>query len=104
LQTRQHPFADALPLKLRDSGEDVHLELTRSSCGVYPLRQTDESNAERLQFIQQRDQVPQVASETIQTPADKHVESSPPRILQQRIECRTTVLRSTHSTVYKFGC
>jgi hypothetical protein len=42
---------DSGPLELRNGSEDVHLELARRGRGVDALGQTDECDAERLEFL-----------------------------------------------------
>ena len=56
-----------------------------------------------LQVFEHRHEVPQVASEPVQTPAHQHVESSALGILQEGIESRTLVLRAADATVNVFG-
>ena len=43
--------------------------------GVDALVQRDEGDAQRLEFLQQGDQVPEVASEAIQSPDSEHIET-----------------------------
>src|SRR5262249_43902431 len=70
--------------EFRDGAEDVHLELPGRRRGVDAFAEADERDAERLQVVEQDDQVLQVASEAIQLSADDHIELRPPRILHRR--------------------
>jgi len=65
---------DSAPLELRDRAEDVHLEPASRRRGVDAFVQRDERDAERLQIIEQRDQVLQVAAEAIELPGDDRIE------------------------------
>src|SRR5262245_59143615 len=70
LQARQYPLPNAFSLELRDGAQDVHLQLAGGRCCVDALRQADERNPERLQLVEQRNQVLQIATESIEPPAD----------------------------------
>jgi len=48
--------------------------------------------------------MPEIASESVQTPAHQHVEASAPGVFQQAIESRTLVLRATDARIDVFGC
>ena len=103
LQARQHPLPDPLPFELRYGSEDVHLELPRGRRRVDPFRQTHERDAERLEFVEERDQVLQVAPESIQPPAHEHVEPPPPGVRQQLVEGGAPILRPAHPFVQLLG-
>ena len=55
LKARQNTFPNPFPLEFGDGGQDMHLELAGGRRGVDALRQTDERDAERLEFLEQRD-------------------------------------------------
>ncbi|HEU4936799.1 MAG TPA: hypothetical protein VFT39_10125 [Vicinamibacterales bacterium] len=55
-----------------------------------------------LQFVQQQYQVPQVAPESVQTPAHEHVEPSATSGLEQVVQRRSSVLRTRHTPVNVF--
>ena len=92
LQASQHPLSDALPLELGDRAEDVHLQLAGRRRRVDALGETDERHAERLQVLQQRDQVFQVSAKPIQPPAHDDVEPTAPSVDQELIEHRPPIL------------
>ena len=56
-------------------------------------------DAEGLQLVEQRDQVPEVPAEPIQPPADQHVEPTPLGIPDQLIQRRPPVLAPAHPFV-----
>ena len=62
------------------------MELTSWRRGVDALGQTDEGHAERLQIIEQRNQVLEIAAKPIETPAHEHVELAPLGIFQRAIK------------------
>jgi len=83
-----HTLPDALPLELRNRSQDVHLQLAGWRRRVDALRQADERNPQRLQLVEQRNQVLQIASQSIEPPADQHVEPPAPGIADQIIQRR----------------
>src|SRR5262249_24594714 len=98
-QARPDALHDAAPLKLRDPAEDVHLELPCGRGRVDAFGQTDEGHAERLELLEQRDEVLQVAPEAIQTPADEHVEPTALGVANEGIQRWPPLLRPAHATV-----
>ena len=101
-EARPHPLLDAAPLELGDGGQDVELESPRRRGGVDALRQADEGHPERLQFVYQENQVPEVATEPVQPPDDESVELPPLGSGNQLVEGRAPVLRARHSPVNVF--
>ena len=99
-----YPFDDPRSLELGDRAEDVHLELAGRRRGVDALGQTHERNAERLQLLQQRDQVLQVASESIKPPANQHVKPSTLGIGQELVESGATILRPADAAIDVLDC
>ena len=99
LEARQDPFSNAFPLELGNRPEDVHLQLAGWSRRVDPLGEADERDAERLQFVEQRDQVLQVATESIEPPADQHIEPPPLGVGQELVERGTTIFRPAHPAI-----
>jgi hypothetical protein len=61
----------------------MKLQLPRWRGAVDALTQTDEGHADMIQVFEHRHEVPQVAPESIQSPAHEHVEASPLGVLQQ---------------------
>jgi hypothetical protein len=94
-----HSFGDSCSLKFGNRREDVHLEFPGGRRGVDAFGQADERDPERLQVLQQCDQVLQVATEPIKSPAHDDIEPPPLGISNQRIESGAAILRSTHPTI-----
>ena len=61
-QARPHPLLDATALELGDSREDMQLQPACGRRRVDSLRQADERHAERLELVEQENQVAQVAT------------------------------------------
>ena len=55
LYTCHHPLPNPLPLELRYSTQNVHLQLACRCRRVDPFGQTHEGDAETLEFLEQRD-------------------------------------------------
>lgn len=103
LEASQHALSDAFPLELRDRAKDVHLELPGWCRGVDAFREAEECHPERLQFFQQRDQMLQIATEPIQTPAHEDIELPPLGVGDKFIERRATVLCAAHAMIDVFS-
>src|SRR5262245_37541062 len=102
LQPGQHSLSDALPFELRDGAQDMHLQLAGRGRRVDPLRQADKGNPERLELVEQRDQVLQIAPQAIEAPADDDVEPTAPGIADQIVQRRTAILRPRYAAVDVF--
>jgi hypothetical protein len=87
-QSGLDPFHDAPALELRYGPEDVHLEFPGGCRRVDPLRQRHEPDAQRLQLVEQRDQVFQVAPEAVKPPADDDIEAAAFGVAQELHESR----------------
>src|SRR5205823_671707 len=79
--------------------QDVHLELPGRRGGVDALGEADECDAERLEILQQGDQVLQISPEPIEPPAHDHVELAPPGIAEEPVEAGATIFRPAHASV-----
>ena len=77
----------------------MHLELPSRRRGVDAFAQRDEREAERLQVLEQRDQVLQVASQPIELPRHQHVELAAPRVRHEPVERRPAVGRAAHAVI-----
>ena len=77
LQAGEYAFSNALTLELRNRAEDVHLELPCWRGCINSFREAHEGDAERLAFVEQRDQVSEIAPKAIEPPADQHVKLTP---------------------------
>ena len=86
MQPGQHALPNPLPFKLCDRSQDVHLQLPSRRRPVDPLRQTDKRNPQRLQLVEQCNQVLQIAPESIEPPANQHVKPPAPGISNQLVE------------------
>jgi hypothetical protein len=102
LQTGQDPLSDPFPLELGQGSQDMELELSRRRGAINPLPETDKLDSQRLKFLKQTNEVLEIATKAIQTPADQHVESSAFGICEELVEGRTSILRTAYSTVYIF--
>jgi hypothetical protein len=54
--------------------------------GVDALTERDEANTERRQLVEQQNQMAEISAETVQLPADQHIELAPFGILDQCVE------------------
>jgi hypothetical protein len=92
-------FYDASPFESSNGPEDLHLETPGRRRRVDALRQADERDAERLEFVEQRDQVAEVTPEPIETPADQDIEPTSAGFGQEPIESGPAVLRTADPTI-----
>jgi hypothetical protein len=103
LQARSDALRDTRALELRDGPQDVHLQLP-SRCGrVDPLVQGHERDTERVQLLEQGDQVSKVAAQAIESPDDQHIKPPAPGVGEQVIEGRLPVLCAADAAVDVFG-
>ena len=79
-QAGANPFRDARALELGDRRQDVHLQLAGRRRGVDALGERHERDAERLQLLEQRHEVPQVAAKPVEPPDHEDVEPAPPSV------------------------
>jgi len=79
--------------------EDVHLQLAGGCGGVDPFGQADACDAEGPQVVEQGDQMLQVPTEPIETPADQDIEPASLGIGEQLIESGTSILRPAHPAI-----
>ena len=84
-----HPLCNSRPLELGNGPQDVHLEFSGRRRCVDALGKRDERHTKRLEVIEQGDQVSEAPSETIETPADEHVEPAPLGVSEQLIKSWT---------------
>jgi hypothetical protein len=103
-QPRHYALANPFPLELRQSRQNVKLQLARRRGAVNVLAQTDESHADMIQLFEHRHQVAQVASQSIQPPAHEHIKASTLGIREQRIEGRSSILRTADAGIDVFSC
>ena len=71
LSPRLDALRDASALKLRDGAENVHLELAGGCGGVDPLVQRHERDSQRVEFVEEGNQVLQIAAQPIEAPTNK---------------------------------
>jgi hypothetical protein len=65
VKARKDTLTDSSAFKLRDRAEQMHLKPPGWCGGIDSLTQTDERDAEGLEIIEERDQVPEVSTEPI---------------------------------------
>jgi hypothetical protein len=95
---------DTPPFEFSDGPEDLHLKSAGGRRCVDAHGEADERDAERLEILQQRDQVLQVAAKPIEPPADHDVEPAALGIGQKPIESGASVLRPAHPAVDILRC
>jgi hypothetical protein len=103
LKSGDNPLSNALSLELCKRGQNMELQLAGGGCAVDALTQTDERHADMLKLFEHRDEVTEIPSEPVQTPAHQHIEAPTLGVLQESIEGRPFVLRSTYTTVHELG-
>jgi hypothetical protein len=94
---------DPLALELRDGPEDVQLQLACGRGGVDTFGEADERDPQGPQFIEQQDQVPQVAPEAIQSPAQDGVDVAALRVRLQGIQRRPALLCAADAVIDVLG-
>ena len=67
-ETRSNPLSDAAPFELGQRGQDVELQPTGRGRAIDALAEGDERHPQRLEVIEQRHKMAQIASQTVQTP------------------------------------
>jgi hypothetical protein len=92
-EPRPYPFHDPRSFEFGDRPEDVHLELAGRRRGVDAFRQTDEGYAERLQLLEECDQVLQIPAEPIESPAHQHIKPSALGVSNELVERWPPILR-----------
>ena len=101
-EARHHSLLNPRALELRNRGQDVELQPPRWRRCVDALPKGHERNPQRLEFIEQQNQVPEVPSETVQPPADENIEAPSTSGFEEFIERRTAVLGTRHASVNVF--
>jgi hypothetical protein len=81
----------------------MKLQFPSGRAGVDAFSKRDEPDTERPQFIEQRDEMPEISTEPVQSPAHQDIELPSPRILQQFIESGASILRTTDASVHELG-
>ena len=64
-ESSSDPFLNPRPFKLSNCSEDVHLEFSGWSGGVYVFGQADKRDAECLELFEEGDQVLQIPPQPI---------------------------------------
>ena len=77
----------------------MHLEASRWCRSVDALRQRDEGHPQGVQLFEKQDQMPKVAPETVEPPADEDVEPPPLGVAQEPVERGPAVCRSAHTFI-----
>lgn len=76
-ETGQHAFTQSPTFKFRQRGRDMELEFPGRCCAVDTFTKAHERHAEVLEVLEERDEMPEVAADPIQTPTDQNVERPP---------------------------
>jgi hypothetical protein len=96
-----HTLGNPRSLELRNRAEDVKLQTPCWRAGVDALPEADERDPERREFIERENQVPQVATETIQSPHNQDIQPAASGVLQQRSSAgRDSFAPETPSSTY----
>jgi len=92
-------FSDAFAFELGQRREHMQLQLAGRRRRVDPFVEADERDADATQLLEQHHEMAEVSPETIQPPAEKHVELSALGIGHELIESWPAILRTTHAAV-----
>ena len=77
------------------------MQLSSGCRAIDALAQADEGHPHRLKVFEQRHQVPQVASEPVQSPANQHIDPPSFGFFEQRIKGWPLVLTAADATIYE---
>jgi hypothetical protein len=92
VESRTDPLPDQLPLELRDGRQNVKEQPAGRCGGVDRLVEHDEIDAERLELLGQRNEVPDATREAVQFHAGHYVDLAAPGGLEERVERRPAFL------------
>ena len=98
-QPRTDPLRNPCPLELGDRGQDMHLQLARGRGGIDAFLQRDKRDPQRLELVEQRDQMLQAATESIQPPTDQDIELASLDIRENGIQGRSTLPTPRHAPI-----
>ena len=101
-EARNNALLYSAALELRNGGQDVQLQPPCRRRGVDALPEGDERNPQRLEFVEQQNQVPEIPPQAVQPPADENIESPPTSGHEEFIKRGTTVLGTRHASVHVF--
>ena len=74
-------------------------ESARWTRRVDALAERDEADTERVKLVEQQDQMTEVSTEAVKTPAHENVELTALRVGHEPVEGWTPVLRPAHPTI-----
>jgi len=83
-----YTFPDAPPLKLGGRSQDMHLKLPGSVVASITRPSSQTIDAQRLEFVQERVQMPEVPAEPIEAPADHYIEPSASGVHSSNVRVR----------------
>ena len=86
VESRTDPLPDQLALELRDSRQDVEQEPAGRRGGVDRLVEHDEIDAQGLELLGHRDEVPDAPSEAVELHARDHIDLAALGGLEERVE------------------
>src|SRR5262245_28286436 len=77
---------------------------TPCGCGrIDAFGETDERYTERLQVIEQQDQMAKTSTQAVQAPHKQHIEPAPLRIYNEPIKLGPSVFRTADADIDVFG-
>ena len=85
-QPSPHPLGDALPLELRQGGENMQLEPSRRRLQVDAFPEGYKPYSEGLELVEQRDEVLEAAPQAVQAPHDDGIHRPALGVAQQAIK------------------
>jgi hypothetical protein len=96
------PFLNPCAFELAQRSEDVQLQPARRCPQVNALVERNEADTKRLEFLNDRYKVPQIAAESVQSPADDNIKLPALRCFQHLVQRRPTVLCTRDAVVNEF--
>src|SRR5690349_7675793 len=98
-QAGSHALLYPPALKFRNRTEDVHLQLPGRSGRVDSFGERYKGDAERLELVQQGNQVLQAAAEAIKPPDYQHVKASTLAVAYELVERRPLLARPANTVI-----
>jgi hypothetical protein len=98
-QAPKRSFAKAVSFKLRDRPDDCHLQTTSRGGEVQPIPETDDRDAQLLEFLECGNQVPKIPADAVEAPHHDGIESAPASIAEQVIQSWPAFLRTRDAFV-----
>jgi hypothetical protein len=96
-----NPFNDPRSFKLPQGRENMELEFSRRGAEIYSFVETYERDPQRIQLVQQRNEMAQVSTQAIKSPTDQHIESPSAGLRDQPIQGGPAIFRAGHPMIDK---